>query len=165
MGHIVSEKGIQTDPKKIEAVKNWPTPKTVTDVRSFLGFTNHYWRFIKGYAKVARSLNSLVSGDNANRKKALVDWTEECNIAFKKLKDLCTKTPLLACADYKKPFQLQADASDLSLGAVLYQKDEVGQQRVIAYASRSLSHTECNYPAHKLEFLALKWAIIINEQL
>ena len=66
LGHIVSSKGIETDPKKVEAVKNWTVPKTVTDVRSFLGFTNHYRRFIKGYANVARPLNLLVSGDNVN---------------------------------------------------------------------------------------------------
>ena len=159
MGQIVSTKGIETDLKKIEAVKNWTTPKTVTYVRSFLGFTNHCWRFIKGYTKVAKPLNSLTSGDNTNRKKALVERTEECQIAFEKLKDLCASTPILAYADYKKPFQLQTDASDLGLGAVLYQKDDEGHQRVIAYASRSSSHTECSYPAHKLEFLALKWAI------
>ena len=159
LGHIVSTKGIKTDPKMIEAVKNRTTPKTVTDVRSFLGFTNHYRRFIRGYAKVARPLNALVSGDNASRKKALVDWSDECQVAFERLKDLCTSTPILAYADYKKPFQLQTDASDLGLGAVLYQNDNDGHQRVTAYASRSLSHTECNYPAHKLECLALKWAI------
>ena len=141
LGHILSTKGIKTDPKQIEAVKNWTTPKTVTDVRSFLGFTNHYQRFIRGYAKVARPLNALISGDNANRKKALVDWSDECQIAFEKLKDLCTSTPILAYADYKKPFQLQSDASDLGLGTVLYQNDDEGHQRVIAYASRSLSHT------------------------
>ena len=159
LGHIVSAKGIETDPKKVKAVKNWTVPKTVTDVRSFLGFTNHYRRFIKGYANVARPLNLLVSGDNANRKKALIEWTEECQIAFDKLKDLCTSTPILAYANYRKPFQLQTDASDLDLGAVLYQKDENDHQRVIAFASWSLSNTEKNYPAYKLEFLALKWAI------
>ena len=89
----MSVKEIETDPKKIEAVKNWTTPKTVTDVRSFLGFTNHYWRFIRGYAKVAEPLNTLVSGDNANRKKVSVDWTNECQVAFEKLKDLCISTP------------------------------------------------------------------------
>ena len=68
LGHNVSAAGIETDPKKIESVKNWTTPMTVTDVRSFLGFTNHYCRFIKGYAKVASPLNILVSGDNANKK-------------------------------------------------------------------------------------------------
>ena len=159
LGHIVSAAGIKTDPKKIEVVKNWTTPMTVTDARSFLGFTNHYSRFIKGYAKVASPLNSLVSGDNANKKKAIVDWTDECQEAFEKLKDLCTTTPILAHANYKKPFQLQTDASDLGLGAVLYQKDDESQQRVIVYASRSLSHTEQNYSGHKLEFLVLKWAI------
>ena len=128
-------------------------------MRSFLGFTNHYRRFIKGYANVARPLNILVSGENANRKKALIEWTDECQTAIDKLKELCTSAPVLAYADYKKPFQLQTDASDLGLGAVLYQRDGENHQRVIAFASRSLSNTERNYPAHKLEFLALKWAI------
>ena len=159
LGHIVSSKGIETDPKKVEAVKNWTVPRTVTDVRSFLGFTNYYRRFIKGYANVARPLNLLVSGDNANCKRALIKWTEECQAAFDKLKELCTSTPILAYANYKKPFQLQTDASDLGLGAVLSQRDDKNHQRVIPFASRSLSNTERNYPAHKLEFLALKWAI------
>ena len=159
LGHIVSAAGIEMGPKKIEAVKNWTLPRTVTDVRSFLGFTNHYRRFIQGYAKVAQPLNILISGDNANHKKALVKWSPECQSAFDRLKDLCTRTPILAYADYRKPFQLQTDASDLGLGAVLYQIDDSGHQRVIAYASHSLSNTERNYPAHKLEFLALKWAV------
>ena len=128
LGHIVSAVGIETDPKKIEAVKNWMTPKTVTDIRSFFGFTNHYHRFIKAYAKVASPLNTLVSGDNANKKKATVDWTNECQEAFEfqKLKDLCITTPILAYTNYKKSFQLQTNASDLGLGAVLYQKDDEG---------------------------------------
>ena len=159
LGHVVSSQGIELDPKKVETVKNWTVPKTVTDVRSFLGFMNHYRRFIKGYANVARPLNILVSGENANRKKALIEWTDECQTAFDKLKELCTSAPVLAYADYKKPFQLQTDTSDLGLGAVLYQRDGENHQRVIAFASRSLSNTERNYPAHKLEFLALKWAI------
>ena len=104
-------------------------------------------------------MNVLISGDNTNRKKALVKWNPECQQAFDQLKDLCTRTPILACADYKKPFQLQTDASDLGLGAVLYQNDSHGRQRVIAYASCSLSNPERNYPVHKLEFLALKWAV------
>ena len=160
LGHIVSAVGIETDPRKIEAVKNWTVPKTVTDVCSFLGFTNHYRRFIWGYAKVAQPLNTLISGNNANQRKTLVNWTPECQLVFNQLKDLCTSTPILAYTDYKKPFQLQTDASDLGLGAVLYQVDDDKQQRVIAYASCSLSNTERNYPAHKLEFLALKWAVM-----
>ena len=132
----------------------------MTDVCSFLGFTNHYCRFIQGYAKVARPLNVLISGNNANRKKSLVKSNPECQQAFDKLKDLCTKTPILAYANYKKPFQLQTDTSDLALGAVLYQNDDSSHQRVIAYTSCSLSNTKRNYLAHKLEFLALKWVVI-----
>ena len=159
LGHIVSAAGIEMDPKKIKDVKNLTLPRTVTDVCSFLGFTNHYHWFIPGYAKVAQPLNVLISGDNTNCKKALVRWSPECQSAFDRLKDLCTRTPILAYADYRKPFQLQTDASDLGLGAVLYQIDDNGHQRVIAYASCSLSNTERNYPAHKLEFMALKWAV------
>ena len=149
LGHIVLAKGIETDPKKVEAVKNLTVPKTVTDIRSFIGFTNYYRRFIKDYAKVARPLNILISGENAAKKKKLVEWDEQCQKA----------TPILAYADYKKEFQSHMDACEKGLGGVLYQKDENGLQRVIAYASQSLSHTERNYPAHKLEFLALKWAV------
>ena len=73
LGHIVSSKGIEPNPKKVEAVKSWTVPKTVTDVRSFLGFTNYYRRFIRGYANVAKPLNTLVSGGNANCKKAPIE--------------------------------------------------------------------------------------------
>ena len=88
LGHIVASKGIETDPKKVEAVKNWTVHKTVTDVSSFLGFTNYYRRFIRSYAKVAKPLNTLVSGNNANHKKAPIEWTDECQVAFDKLKEL-----------------------------------------------------------------------------
>ena len=108
---------------------------------------------------MAKPLNTLVSGNNVNHKRAPIEWTGECQVAFDKLKELCTSTPILAYANYKKSFQLQTDASDFSLGAVLYQRDDDNHQRVIAFASHSLSNAEKNYPAHKLEFLALKWAI------
>ena len=75
------------------------------------------------------------------------------------MEELCTSTPILAYAHHKKEFQLNTDASELGLGGVLYQRDDEGVQRVIAYARQSLSHTQRNYPAHKLEFLALKWEI------
>ena len=152
MGHIVSSSGIETDPRKVEVVKTWAIPKTVTDARSFLGFTNYYRRFIKDYAKVARPLNALISGENASKKKKLIEWSDDCQKAFNELKKLCTSAPVLAYANYKKEFQLHADASELGLGRVLYQKDDQGNRRVIAYASQSLTQTERNYPAHKLEF-------------
>ena len=159
LGYVVSEEGIEVDPKKTETVQNWPVPKTVTDVRSFLGFTNQYRKFIPKYAHVAGPLKGLISGDNSKKKKREVQWTSECQEAFETLKEHCCTTPVLAYADYKRPFRLHTDASDLGLGAVLYQKDENGKNKVIAYASRTLNQAEKNYPAHKLEFLALKWAV------
>ena len=70
---------------------------------------------------MAKPLNALVSGNNANHKKAPIEWTDECQVAFDRLKELCTSTPILAYANYKKPFQFQTDASDFCLGTVLYQ--------------------------------------------
>ena len=142
LGHIVSKEGIKTDPKKIEAIKKWLVPMTVTEVRSFLGFTNYYHKFIPQYAQVAKPLNQLVSRDNANKKKTLVNWTSECQDAFEHLKHLCSQMPVLAYADYTKPFWLHTDASESGLGAVLYQKQTDGTEGVIAYASRTLSRSK-----------------------
>ena len=142
LGHIFSKDSIKTDPRKIEAIEKWPVPKTVTEVKSFLGFTNYYCKFIPQYAQVAKPINQLVSGDNANKKKTLVNWTSECQDAFEHLKYLCSQTPILAYADYTKPFQLHTDASESGLGAVLYQKPTNGTEGVIAYVSRTLSRSE-----------------------
>ena len=101
----------------------------------------------------------MVSGENANEKKALVEWNEECQEAFNKLKQLCSQTLISAYANYKKPFKLHTDASENGLGAVLYQKKDDGTGHFIAYASQTLSKSEKNYDVHKLEFLALKWSV------
>ena len=73
------------------------------------------------------------------KKKTLVEWTEECQTAFEHLKHLCSQTPILAYANYQKPFKLHTDASENGLGAVLYQKQDDDTEHVIAYASRTLS--------------------------
>ena len=109
-------------PKKRTAITNWPKPVTVADVHSFLGFTNHYWHFIHCYAQIAHPLNFLTAGENANRKKKSVDWTPECDMAFKKLKSLCSSTPILVYADYTKTFTLHTDASKKEFWAALYKK-------------------------------------------
>ena len=88
------EDGIKTDPRKVEAVLQWPVPVTVTDVRSFLGLTNYYRRFLKGYAKIVRPLNNLISRENAHKKKALVVWTPKCQETFEQLKKLCSSVGL-----------------------------------------------------------------------
>lgn len=167
LGHLVSENGIETDPEKTEAIRTWPIPKTVKDVRAFLGFTGYYRRFIQNYARLARPLNDLLIGHCTNKKskksrsrekKTPFEWAETQQESFDTLREKLMNPPVLAYADYRLPFKLHTDASATGLGAVLYQHQD-GHDRVVAYASRSLKPSEKNYPAHKLEFLALKWAI------
>ena len=161
LGHVVGQEGVTTDPDKIKAVTEWPRPTTVTEVRSILGFVSYYRRFIPNVSKVAKALSTLLlnlEGTSNQKKKFKVNWGPEQQEAFETLQRLCTEAPILAYADFKSPFILYTDASSDGLGAVLYQYQD-NQRRVIAYASRSLSPVKRNYPAHKLEFLALKWAI------
>ena len=154
----MSDQGIQTDPKKVEAIWKWPIPTNITEIHSFLGFTNYHHRFIKKYVQVAKPLYKLISGENAARKQNVIHWEQECQETFDIPKGLCTSTPILAYVDFGKPFKLHTDASVLGLGAVLYQ-DQDDVERVISYASQSLSKSESKYPIHKLEVLCLKWAI------
>ena len=160
LGHVISAEGVATDESKIEAIKNWPTPITVTDVRSFFGFMGYYRRFIPKYAQVASPLHELTLGEIAGKKKAAIKWDSRCQRAFDDLKTLCTTVPILTYADFTKPFKLHTDTCSTGLGAVLYQTREDGTEAVITYASRSLNKAESHYPAHKLEFLALKWAVV-----
>ena len=148
--------------KKVEAVLHWPVPKTVYDVRAYLGFVGYYRRFIKDFSKVVLPLRKLLIGLESQGKKATehtpVDWDEEGQKEFGTLKSLCCQVSILVYSNYKLPFILHTDSSLEGLGAVLYQVQN-GVRRVIACASRSVSKTEMNYPVHKLEFLALKWEI------
>ena len=168
LGHVVSSNGVETDPDKLAALATWPEPDNVKTFRSFLGFTGYYRRFIKDYAKIVKPLNTLLIGhstcntsDPHSKKKkkkkssVLWQWGPAQQEAFNTLKVKLSSPPMLAYADFKKPFILHTDASTDGLGAVLYQEQD-GLERVIAYASRGLRKSEWNYPAHKLEFLCLK---------
>ena len=95
---------------------------------------------------------------NKRSRPALFDWTERQQISYDTLKEKLIKPPVLAYADYSKPYKIHTDASTTGLGAVLYQNQD-GMDRTVADASHSFQPSEKNYPAHKLEFLALKWAI------
>ena len=159
---MVSKEGIATNPSKVQAIQDWPIPKTVHDIKSFTGFVGYYRKFIPNFSKIARPLNDLLDGKvNPKRanKKQFIEWGSKQQEAFETLKEALMSTPVLGYPNYEKPFILHTDASLEGLGAVLYQEDNEGIKRVISYASRSLSKSEKNYPAHKLEFLALKWAV------
>ena len=161
LGHIVSSQGVEADEDKTEIIRNWTPPTTVHELRQALGFFGYYRRFVKDFAKLAKPLHDLLKGvENRSRKNKTtpVVMTSEALEAFEDLKSKLTHPPILAYADYSQPFQVHTDASLQGLGAILYQQQE-GKARVIAYASRGLKPSEVNYPAHKLEFLALKWSV------
>lgn len=167
IGHIVSENGIETDPEKTEKIRNWPTPTNPEEIRQFLGFAGYYRRFCKNFSQIAKPLSSLMPKvqKKAKGKKPLKTqektewkWGPEQNQAFETLKEMLTSPPVLAYPNYNDKFEIHIDASQKGLGAVLYQKQN-GLDRVISYASRGLSKAEQHYPAHKLEFLGLKWAV------
>ena len=172
LGHILSEQGISTDPTKIERVRNWPIPTDHKQLHRFLAFCGYYRRFIKNFSEIASPLQKLLRGvlnddrtgvKRTKGKKSRVvyptfEWGMDQQSAFDVLKTAMTSTPVLAYADFTKPFLLQVDASGRGLGAVLNQQQD-GKLHPIAFASRGLTPTEQRYPAHKLEFLAMKWAI------
>ena len=161
LGHTVSEKGIAPDPKKIQKILDWPIPTTPKEVKSFLGFAGYYRRFVKGFSKLATELSRFTKADFYSKPNQDISmhWNDACQESFDSLKRATTTPPVLAFADYTKPFRLVTDACMDGLGAALYQKSEDGLERPIAFASTSVKGAERNYPAHKLEFFALRWAI------
>ena len=152
LGHVVSGEGIATDPKKIETVMEWPVPNSVKEVRSFLGLTGYYRRFVKGYASIAAPLHALT------KKGRVFEWTEETQDAFETLRKALTTPPILAMPDDNGEFVLDTDASDQSIGAVLSQV-QGGTEKVIAYASRSLDKREINYCITRKELLAIIFSL------
>ena len=134
-------------------------PMTFTGVRHYLGAMGFYWRFIKGYAKIAKPLQDLISDDNSKLKKEEVLLTPEAIEAFQQFKVKCITAPVLAFADFTKPFLLDTDASGDGIGAVLQRKRADGKYHPVAFASRALKGGEKRYHSSKLELLALKWAV------
>ena len=148
LGHIVSEKGVSTDPSKVKAIQEWPVPKNVRDIRSFIGICSYYRRFVKDFAKVAKPLHRLTE------KNAHFAWTSECQESFQKLKTLLTESPILAYPNETGQFILDTDASLVGMGAVLSQVQGQGE-KVISYYSRCFSGSERNYCVTRRELLAI----------
>lgn len=151
LGHVVSSEGVLPDPAKIEVIKNYPTPKTVEDVKRFVAFANYYRKFIPNFAEKSYDLNMLC------RKNVKFKWDEHCQKSFDTLKSCMMKPPVLQYPDFSKEniFLLQTDASNYAVGAILSN----GDGRPIAYASRNLNKAEKNYPTIEKELLAIVWAV------
>ncbi|GKB96542.1 putative reverse transcriptase domain-containing protein, partial [Tanacetum coccineum] len=148
--YVINGNEIHVDPSKIEVVKNWKAPKTLTKVRSFLGLVGYYYRFIENFFKIAKSLTILT------QKCKTFDWSEEQELAFQTLKDKLCNAPVLALPDGPEEFVVYCDASRIGLGCVLMQRG-----KVIAYASRQLKIHEKNYTTHDLELGAVVFALKI----
>jgi len=144
LGVIIGNGKVKMDPIKVEGIANWPTPQTVKEVRSFLGFCNFYRAFIPSFSHTARPLNDLT------KKGIQWNWTTKEQKAFDELKRLCTVYPVLQTPDWEQPFIMETDASGYALGAVLMQEFEDGVHP-IAFHSRSLLPAERNYDAHDKE--------------
>lgn len=152
LGHLVTSEGIQTDPDKVEAIQQIPTPRNVRDIRRFLGVASWYRRFVPDFSQIAAPLTRLL------KKQHRWKWTAEQDEAFSTLKKCLTEAPVLTCPDFEKPFTLQTDAAETGLGVALTQNIE-GTDRIIAYASRTLTPAEKNYSTTEKECLAIVWGI------
>ncbi|GJR84172.1 reverse transcriptase domain-containing protein [Tanacetum coccineum] len=150
LGHVVNRDGIHVDPSKVESVKNWKTPESPTEIRSFLGLAGYYRRFIENFSKIAKPLTLLTQ-----KNKAYV-WGDKQEEAFQILKEKLCNAPVLALPDGPDDFVVYCDASKQGFGCVLMQ-----QGKVIAYASRQLKIHENNYTTHDLELGAVVFALKI----
>ena len=149
LGHIASSRGVSPDPSKTVKVKEWPTPTSTQEVQQFLGLASYYRRFIQNFAMIAKPLHQVTGKKNPFR------WTEQCEKAFTQLKSCLTSVPILTLPDWTRPFILDTDASETSLGAVLSQCHPDGTEYVIAYASRLLTKPEQNNCVTRKELLAV----------
>ena len=152
LGYVVTRNGIEPDPKKIEAVRSWPVPLNVQELRSFLGLCSYYRRFVRDFAKMAKPLHSLT------QKNASFKWTEECQEAFAKLKEHLSQSPVLIDPDSSSEFILDTDASHLAIGAVLSQMVD-RKEHPVAYFSRTLNQPEQQYCVTRKELLAVVQSI------
>ena len=150
LGHTLTPEGVRPNDSKITAVREYPRPQTVKQVKSFLGLANFYRRHIPNMAAISRPLTNLTRKENMHQ----FIWTSECTVAFEIKKRLVT-APLLHPSDMEKEFFLWTDASEKGFGAVLEQEDTEGKRHPIAYASRTTNTAEQKYAPTELEVAAL----------
>lgn len=158
LGYIITKDGIQPNEKKIEIIKKWPEPKSIKEVRSFLGIIGYYRRFVKDFAKIAKPLTNLLRGERNIDSKRAIKLDNKAKESFETLKTILTSSDILIYPDFKKPFLITTDASNYAIGAVLSQ-GEIGKDKPIHFASRTLNRTEENFSATEKEMLAIYWAL------
>ncbi|UYV66648.1 hypothetical protein LAZ67_4002441, partial [Cordylochernes scorpioides] len=152
LGYITSKHGIKPAEHNIKAVRNFPRPKKVKEVQSFLGMCSYYRKFIKDFSKIADPLTNLI------KKSVSFTWTERQEEAFQTLKTALLSPPILGHFNPNAPTYVHTDASNIGIGATLVQ-DIGGEEKVISYLSRTLSKAEQNYSTTEKECLAVVWSM------
>jgi hypothetical protein len=147
LGHIIGEKGVHVHQEKIQAINNWPTPRTLTELKSFLGICSYYKKFVKGFSQLCAPLIDLT-------RKGAFEWNDEAQSTFEKMKKVMSTCLVLSLPDFSQPFILECDASGEGVGAVLMQN-----RHPIAYESRKLRGTELMYTIYDKEMLAIMHAL------
>jgi hypothetical protein len=147
LGHIISDKGVSTDPSKTESMRRWPTPKSHTELRGFLGLTGYYRKFVKGYGILAKPLTVLLQ-------QKQFGWPPSAQTAFEALKDAMITTPVLALPNFSETFVIETDACDTGIGAVLSQKGHP-----VAFYSKALGVKNSQLSTYEKEFLAILMAV------
>ena len=144
LGYVVTPQGIEVDGAKIDAIRSWPTPQTITQVRSFLGLAGFYRRFVRDFSTIAAPLHELT------KKGVSFHWGPAQDQAFDTLKERLTSAPLLQLPDFGKTFELECDASGVGIGGLLMQGG-----KPVAYFSEKLNGPTLNYSTYDKEFYAL----------
>lgn len=153
LGFIVDSKGLHTDPSKVQAIHDYPCPKTSTEVKRFMGMASWYRRFVKDFATIAAPIHDVVAGVAKGRP---IKWTPEAGYAFEKLKKSLCNSPVLATPDFSKPFTIHCDASNTGVGAVLTQGLD---EAPIAFASKKLAPEHKNYTTTEKECFGILFGI------
>lgn len=152
LGHVISADGVYMEKNKMQDIKGWPQPKSVHEVRSFLGLAGFYRKFIKNFSQISSAMTDLLKKDSKFK------WTERHQEAFESLKKAVSSAPVLIIPDPKLPFVVSTDASGYAIGATLSQDQGRGLQPV-SFLSKKMLPAECNYPVHEQELLAIICAL------
>lgn len=148
LGHVVSQAGVSTDPTKIQAIVDWPTPSCVKELRSFLGLAGYYRKFIRHFGVISQPLTSLL------KKGIIFVWTPDHDVAFQTLKQALVTAPVLALPDFSTPFMIETDASDTGIGAVLMQRGHP-----LAFLSKTLGPKSRGLSTYEKEYMAILTAV------
>ena len=148
LGHVILEKGVATNPDKVQAVLKWPVPRSVKELRSFLGLAGYYRRFVKHFGIISKPLTDLL------RKGAVYVWTDSQDQAFLALKQALTTAPVLALPDFSRPFVVETDASGTGIGAILMQGGHP-----LAFLSKVLGPRLQGLSTYEKEYMAILLAL------